>query len=116
MIRPATATIDRVLLAQNVTAAFTQRPLNLGLSVGDDEAAVHRNRDVVLQARSGESVANRTIRLRCVTEPDGAQKALLSRLGLTLPRRLRRIDEAVPRGHIDTGLIGSPLAQAGLEM
>ena len=50
MIRPATATIDRIALAQNVTAAFTQRPLNLSLAVGDDEAAVHRNRDLVLQA------------------------------------------------------------------
>ncbi len=32
-------------------------------------------------------------RLRCVTTPDGAQKELLDRLGLTLPQRLRRIDE-----------------------
>ena len=28
----------------------------------------------------------------CVTEPDAAQKVLLSRLGLSLPRRLRRLD------------------------
>jgi hypothetical protein len=35
-------------------------------------------------------------RLRCVTEPDEAQKTLLHRLGVTLPRRLRRIDEVVP--------------------
>jgi purine-nucleoside/S-methyl-5'-thioadenosine phosphorylase / adenosine deaminase len=55
VIGPATATIDRVPLAQNVTAAFTQRPLNLGLSVGGDEAAVHRNRDLVLQAIGPEA-------------------------------------------------------------
>ena len=33
------------------------------------------------------------VRLRCVTEPDEAQKVLLHRLGIPLPRRLRRIDE-----------------------
>ena len=38
---------------------------------------------------------NGTVRLRCVTEPDEAQKVLLHRLGITLPRRLRRIDEFV---------------------
>jgi len=32
-------------------------------------------------------------RLRCVTEPDAAQKVLLGRLGLALPRRLRRVEE-----------------------
>jgi transposase len=49
--------------------------------------------DVVLQARTDQGDPSRQIRLRCVVEPDGAQKALLSRLGLALPRRLRRIDE-----------------------
>jgi hypothetical protein len=33
------------------------------------------------------------VRLRCVTAPDEGQKVLLSRLGLTLPQRLRRLDE-----------------------
>ena len=37
----------------------------------------------------------RRIRLRCVTAPDEAQKVLLHRLGLTLPQRLRRIDELI---------------------
>jgi hypothetical protein len=37
----------------------------------------------------------RQIRLRCVTAPDEAQMVLLHRLGLTLPRRLRRIDEVI---------------------
>jgi transposase len=35
----------------------------------------------------------KTVRLRCVTVPDRAQKVLLNRLGLNLPQRLRRIDE-----------------------
>ena len=35
----------------------------------------------------------RIVHLRCVTTPDEAQKVLLNRLGLTLPLRLRRIDE-----------------------
>jgi hypothetical protein len=30
-----------------------------------------------------------------VSKPDEAQKLLLNRLGLTLPRRLRRIDEVI---------------------
>jgi hypothetical protein len=29
------------------------------------------------------------IRLRCVTQPDAAQAALLDRLGIVLPKRLR---------------------------
>ncbi len=37
--------------------------------------------------------SRRTIHLRCVTTPDDAHKVLLNRLGLTLPQRLRRIDE-----------------------
>ena len=40
--------------------------------------------DVVLPLQSG-----REIRLRCVVRPDRAQEALLDRLGLTLPSRLR---------------------------
>jgi transposase len=58
-----------------------------------EEFAKIKSGDVVLQARSPEGGPSRTIRLRCVPEPDPAQKVLLSRLGLTLPKRLRRIDE-----------------------
>jgi transposase len=49
--------------------------------------------DVVLQALGGDGRRSHLIRLRCVTEPDAAQKVLLSRLGLTMPRRLRRLDD-----------------------
>ena len=48
--------------------------------------------DVVLPAQIADG-SRRTIHLRCVTTPDEAQKVLLNRLGLTLPQRLRRIDE-----------------------
>ncbi len=40
--------------------------------------------DVVLPLESGQD-----LRLRCVVQPDDAQRALLDRLGLRLPRRLR---------------------------
>jgi transposase len=50
--------------------------------------------DIVLPAETHEGV-QKTIRLRHVTEPDSAQAVLLHRLGLNLPRRLRRFDELV---------------------
>jgi transposase len=49
--------------------------------------------DVVLRARSTRGGPERRITLRCVTEPDEAQAVVLHRLGLTPPRRLRRLDE-----------------------
>jgi transposase len=48
--------------------------------------------DVTLCARRQACGPERKITLRCVTEPDEAQSVLLHRLGLTLPRRLRRLD------------------------
>jgi transposase len=57
-----------------------------------DELAKIKSGDVVLPAQKASGQAH-LIRLRCVTEPDAAQKVLLSRLGLRLPRRLRRLDE-----------------------
>ncbi|HMD59462.1 MAG TPA: IS1634 family transposase, partial [Steroidobacteraceae bacterium] len=53
------------------------------------ELATIKSGDVVLPAASRAGRV-RTVRLRCVTEPDPAQKVLLTRLGLKLPRRLRR--------------------------
>jgi len=58
-----------------------------------EEFARIKSGDVVLPARTRDGQTNMTVRLRCVTTPDEAQKVLLSRLGLTLPRRLRRIDQ-----------------------
>jgi transposase len=60
-----------------------------------EELAKIKSGDVVLPTQSKQGHDTGTVRLRCVTEPDEAQKVLLNRLGLTLPRRLRRIDEVV---------------------
>jgi len=49
--------------------------------------------DVVLPTRTTDGRPGKTIRVRCVTTPDKAQKILLSRLGLTLPQRLRYMEE-----------------------
>ena len=57
------------------------------------EFAGIKSGDVVLPARGRDGQPDKRIRLRCVTTPDAAQKVLLNRLGLTLPQRLRRIDE-----------------------
>jgi transposase len=58
-----------------------------------EELAKIKSGDVVLPAATHSGQPHRTIRLRCVTEPDAAQKVLLNRLGLTLPRRLSQFDE-----------------------
>jgi transposase len=60
-----------------------------------DELARIQSNDVVLPTTThGE------IRLRCVTQPDAAQAALLDRLGIVLPKRMRLADSellALPR-------------------
>ncbi len=59
------------------------------------ELARIKSGDVVQPTRGRAGQPDKRIRLRCVTAADGAQKVLLNRLGLTLPQRLRRIDELV---------------------
>jgi transposase len=59
-----------------------------------EEFAKIKSGDVVLKAQRTDG-RSADIRLRCVTTPDAAQKVLLNRLGLTLPQRLRRIDEVL---------------------
>jgi len=54
-----------------------------------EELAKIKSGDVVLPLAETETGRSRELRLRCVMEPDEAQKVLLSRLGLTLPRRLK---------------------------
>jgi transposase len=50
-----------------------------------EELARIQSSDVILPiATHGE------IRLRCITQPDAAQAALLDRLGITLPKRMRQ--------------------------
>jgi transposase len=58
-----------------------------------EEMAKIKSGDVVLPAYSPRGGAERHVRLRCVTEPDDGQRVLLKRMGLDLPRRLRRVDE-----------------------
>ncbi len=58
-----------------------------------DEFHKIKSGDIVLPTITRDGKESRTIRLRCVTEPDAAQKVLLSRMGLSLPRRLRRLDD-----------------------
>ena len=60
-----------------------------------EELAKIKSGDVLLPTMTNHGEPAKTIRLRCVTQPDPAQKVLLNRLGLTLPRRLRRFDEVV---------------------
>lgn len=60
-----------------------------------EELAKLKSGDIVLDARSPRGGDQRKITLRCVTEPDEAQAVLLHRLGLTPPRRLRRLDDQV---------------------
>ena len=57
-----------------------------------EELARIQSHDVVLPtATHGE------IRLRCVTQPDPAQAALLDRLGIVLPKRMRLADASCRR-------------------
>lgn len=58
-----------------------------------EELAKIKSGDVVLPTVTRHGEPSKTIRLRCVTEPDAGQRVLLHRLGIQLPRRLRRLDE-----------------------
>jgi len=60
-----------------------------------EELAKIKSGDVLLPTVTQQGQPAKTIRLRCVTQPDPAQKVLLNRLGIQLPRRLRRFDEVV---------------------
>jgi transposase len=55
-----------------------------------DELARIQSHDVVLP-----TAAHGEIRLRCVTQPDPPQAALLDRLGIVLPKRMRTDDSAL---------------------
>ncbi len=52
-----------------------------------DELVKIKSGDIVLPVCVGDG-RSRTVRLRCVTEPDTEQKLLLHRLGIALPKRL----------------------------
>src|SRR6267154_2003757 len=56
-----------------------------------EELARIQSQDVVLP-----TTTHGQIRLRCVTQPDAAQAALLDRLGIVLPKRMRVTDHELP--------------------
>lgn len=56
-----------------------------------EELAPIQSHDVVLPTAS-----HGQIRLRCVTQPDAAQAALLDRLGISLPKRMRLAEHELP--------------------
>jgi transposase len=58
-----------------------------------EELAKIKSGDVLLPTVPKHGQPSKTICLRCVTEADAGQKVLLHRLGIQLPRRLRRLDE-----------------------
>ena len=58
-----------------------------------EEFAKIKSGDVVLSTRTADGRPGKTLRVRCVTTPDPAQKVLLNRLGLTVPQRLRYLEE-----------------------
>jgi transposase len=57
-----------------------------------EELARIQSHDVVLP-----TATHGLIRLRCVTQPDAAQAALLDRLGIVLPKRMRLAEHELPR-------------------
>jgi len=58
-----------------------------------EEFARIKSGDVILPTRGPDGQPGKTLRLRCVTNPDEYQQVLLNRLGLTLPKRLRCVQE-----------------------
>jgi transposase len=56
-----------------------------------EELARIQSNDVILP-----TTTHGQIRLRCVTQPDTAQAALLHRLGITLPKRMRPDENEIP--------------------
>jgi transposase len=61
-----------------------------------EEFARIKSGDVVLPTRTPDGQPGKTVRVRCVTTPDAAQKVLLNRLGLTVPQHLRYLEEVAP--------------------
>lgn len=56
-----------------------------------EELARIQSHDVILP-----TATHGNIRLRCVTQPDPAQAALLDRLGIVLPKRMRLAEHQLP--------------------
>ena len=74
-----------VKLQQRVLGVMERAGLGSGARTIIEECARIKASDVLLRTSAGRDVL-----LCCVTRPDPAQRALLQRLGLTLPERLGR--------------------------
>ena len=75
------------------TLELWQQKCGLGNSprtVLEELARIHSHDVILPTATHGQ------IRLRCVTQPDPAQAALLERLGIVLPKRMRLADTELP--------------------
>lgn len=72
------------VLRKTLEAWCRQASLGSSATTLLEETARIQSTDVILPTQDG-----RHIRLRCVVQPDRAQKILLDHLGLTLPHRLR---------------------------
>lgn len=59
------------------------------------ELAKIKSGDIVLPTVGRDGRPGKTVRVRYVTTPDKAQRVLLSRLGLTLPQRLKYMEDAL---------------------
>ena len=57
------------------------------------ELAKIKSGDVVLPTVTTDGQPGKTVRVRCVTTPDKAQKVLINRLGLRLPQHLRYLED-----------------------
>ena len=76
--------LSRLLPRKLLEGWQKQAGLGSGPRTVIEEMARIQSVDVVLPLEDGPE-----LRLRCVVRPDGAQGALLDRLGLALPQRLR---------------------------
>ena len=59
----------------------------------DGQQAIFHTINIEEKVPADQATPGRTVRVRCVTTPDKAQKVLLNRLGLRLPQHLRYLDE-----------------------
>ena len=66
------------------------RPRQLAPHVLEELARIQSHDVVLPTATHGQ------IPLRCVTQPDAAQAALLDRLGIVLPKRMRLAEQELP--------------------
>ena len=72
-------------------AVITRARIIKDAQTSAEELARVQSNDVILP-----TLTHGEIRLRCVTQPDAAQAALLERLGIVLPKRIRLSELDLP--------------------